>query len=58
MLTKFVKTLDKDVAEKLRKCGMHELEEVGDYYVFLNTGLHTLNEEEKKKLIYTNTLSV
>ena len=59
MLTKFIKTSDKEIIEKLRKCGMYEvLDQEEGYVVFVNTGLHTLTEEEKKKVIFTNALNV
>ena len=49
MLNKpFIKTTDKETADKLRSEGLAELPKQGNFFVFVNTGKHFSNVDESK----------
>ena len=56
----FIKTTDKETADKLMSVGLQLVSEVGGVYTFLNQSPNSLvfDEVDSKKLAYTNTLNV
>lgn len=57
---KFIKTADKETADKLRTCGFQLISQIGDMYTFLNNAPKHFNFDiiDKKKVIYDNMLSL
>ena len=56
---KFIKTSDKELAEKLRQSGYKELKSQGKFFVFVNNSAkYTFNADEEKKIIFTNKMEV
>ena len=56
----FIKTTDKETADKLISLGFQLLSQSGSVYTFLNQHPTNLNFEDvdKKKMAYTNTLNI
>ncbi len=54
----FIKTADAELAKALRLQGFKELKSQGKFFVFINNGVALFNEEDKKKMIYTNKMEV
>jgi hypothetical protein len=57
---KFIKTTDKETADKLISFGFQLVSQSGSAYTFLNQlpTNFTFNEVDKKKMVYSNTLNV
>lgn len=55
----FIKTTDKETADKLIEAGFKLMSKDGNVYTFLNEITNNFNFEEvdQKKMAYTNTLS-
>lgn len=56
----FIKTTDKETAEKLLVCGFQLISQVGSIYTFLNQPPNNFNFDtvDKKKIVYDNILSL
>ena len=56
----FIKTTDKETAEKLMSIGLQLVSQVGSVYTFLNQlpNNFTFDTVDDKKLAYTNTLNI
>lgn len=56
----FIKTTDKETADKLLACGFQLVSQVGNTYTFLNQPPKDLNFDtvDKKKVVYDNILSI
>lgn len=56
----FIKTTDKETAEKLSACGFQLVSQTGDIYTFLNQSPKNFNFDtvDKKKIVYDNILSL
>lgn len=56
----FIKTTDKETAEKLSACGFQLVSQVGDIYTFLNQPPKNFNFDviDKNKVVYDNILSL
>ena len=56
----FIKTTDKDTADKLLLCGFQLVSHSGNVYTFLNQQPKNfaLDEVDKKKCAYSNILSM
>lgn len=56
---KFIKTTDKETADKLMFAGFQLVSQSGSLYIFLNQlpKNFTFNEVDKKKMAYSNTLN-
>lgn len=56
----FIKTTDKETAEKLSACGFQLVSQTGDIYTFLNQPPKNFNFDavDKKKIVYDNILSL
>lgn len=56
----FIKTTDKETADKLLACGFQLVSQVGNIYTFLNQTPKDLNFDtvDKKKVVYDNILSL
>ena len=53
----FIKTSDEKLAEKLRSFGYKELKTQGKFFVFVNNSAkYTFSAEDKKKVVFTNSL--
>ena len=59
-MKKFIKTTDKETADKLLACGFQLVSHVGNIYTFLNQPPKDLNFDtvDKKKVVYDNILSI
>ena len=57
-MEKFIKTQDESIALQLCKLGFTELPKQGSFFIFINDGKSNFSLEEKKKLVYTNILSM
>jgi hypothetical protein len=57
---KFIKTTDKETADKLISFGFQLVSQSGSAYTFLNQlpTNFTFNEVDKKKIVYSNTLNI
>lgn len=60
MKQNFIKTTDKETADKLMFCGFQLVSHVGDMYTFLNQPPKnfSFDEIDKKKYAYSNILSM
>lgn len=56
MKQNFVKTSNKETAEKLRQLNFTELPKQGNFFVFINNGKMLF--EEEKEIIYTNKICI
>lgn len=56
----FIKTTDKETAEKLSACGFQLVSQTGDIYTFLNQLPNNFNFDnvDKTKIVYDNILSI
>lgn len=56
----FIKTTDKETAEKLMSAGFQLMSQNGNVYTFLNqfSTNFSFDEVDKKKMVYTNILSM
>lgn len=56
----FIKTTDRETAEKLSACGFQLVSQTGDIYTFLNQSPSNFNFDivDKKKIVYDNILSL
>ena len=56
----FIKTTDKETAEKLLTCGFQLVSQTGDIYTFLNQSPNNFNFDtvDQKKIVYDNILSI
>ena len=56
----FIKTTDKETADKLISAGFQLVSQSGSVYTFLNQPPKnfTFDEVDKKKMAYTNTLNI
>lgn len=54
----FIQTQDKGTAIQLRSLGFTELPKQGSFFIFINDGKANFTSDEKKKLVYTNILSM
>ena len=56
----FIKTTDKETAEKLSACGFQLVSQTGDIYTFLNQAPNNFNFDnvDKTKIVYDNILSI
>ena len=56
----FIKTTDKETAEKLSACGFQLVSQTGDIYIFLNQSPNNFNFDniDKSKIVYDNILSI
>ena len=56
----FIKTTDKETAEKLSACGFQLVSQTGDIYTFLNQLPNNFNFDnvDKTKIVYDNILSL
>lgn len=54
----FIKTSDKELAERLRRTGYKELKSQGKFFVFVNSDKLVFSAEDKKKVILTNKMEV
>lgn len=56
----FITTTDKETAEKLISEGFELVSQVGNTYTFLNQlpKNFTFDENDKRKVVYTNMLSI
>lgn len=52
----FIKTQDEELASELRLYGYKELKKQGKFFVFVNCGKWTFSAEDKKKVVFTNSL--
>ena len=59
-MKKFIKTTDKEIAEKLLACGFQLVSQTGDIYTFLNQSPNNFNFDtvDKTKVVYDNILSL
>lgn len=57
-MEQFIKLQDISTAEQLRKLGFTELPKQGSFFIFINDGKAIFSSEEKKKMIFTNIISV
>ena len=57
---KFIKTTDKETADKLMSAGFQLVSQSNNIYTFLNQLPNNFNFEvaDKKKVAYTNTLNI
>ena len=60
MKQNFIKTTDKETADKLMLCGFQLVSHVGDMYTFLNKAPKnfSFDEVDKYKYAYSNILNV
>ena len=60
MKQNFIKTTDKETADKLILCGFQLISHVGDMYTFLNQTHKnfSFDEVDKNKYAYSNILSM
>jgi hypothetical protein len=60
MKQNFIKTTDKETADKFILCGFQLVSHVGNMYTFLNQSPKnfSFDEVDKKKYAYSNILSV
>lgn len=56
MGTKFIRTFDKEIAEKLKAAGYVMIDDENKAFTFINAGTLTFSEEERKKVVYSNVL--
>lgn len=56
----FIKTTDKETADKLISAGFQLVSQSGSVYTFLNQLPQNFNfdEADKKNMVYTNTLNI
>ena len=54
----FIKTQDVSTSQELKRLGFTELPKQGSFFVFINDGKADFSAEEKKKMVYTNIISV
>lgn len=54
----FIQTQDEETAIQLRSLGFTELPKQGSFFIFINDGKANFTSDEKKKLVYTNILSM
>ena len=56
----FIKTTDKETADKLLVCGFQLVSKIGSTYIFLNQPPNNFNFDviDKKKIVYDNVLSL
>jgi hypothetical protein len=56
----FIKTTDKETADKLISVGFQLVSQSGSVYTFLNQPPKNFifDEVDKKKMVYTNTLNI
>ena len=56
----FIKTTDKETADKLISAGFQLVSQSGNVYIFLNQSPKNFNFDEidKKKMVYTNILNM
>lgn len=56
----FIKTTDKETADKLISAGFQLVSQSGSIYTFLNQAPINFNFDvnDKKKVVYTNTLNI
>ena len=56
----FIKTTDKETAEKLLTCGFQLVSKIDNIYTFLNQSPKNFNFDtvDKKKIVYDNILSL
>jgi hypothetical protein len=56
----FIKTTDKETAEKLISAGFQLVSQSGSVYTFLNQAPNNFNFDvtDKKKVAYTNSLNI
>ena len=56
----FIKTADKETANKLVACGFQLISKIGSVYIFLNETSKKINFDDidEKKVIYDNILSL
>lgn len=56
----FIKTTDREIADKLLICGFQLVSQVGNIYTFLNQPPKNFNFDaiDKKKIVYDNILSL
>ena len=56
----FIKTADKETADKLLACGFQLISQVGNIYTFLNQPPKNFNFDtvDKKKIVYDSILSL
>ena len=56
----FIKTIDKETADKLMSAGFQLVSQSGNVYTFLNQPPKnfTFDEVDKKKMAYTNALNI
>ena len=57
-MNNFIKTQDVPTSEQLRQLGFTELPKQGSFFVFINDGKANFSSEEKKKLIFTNIMTM
>ena len=59
-MKKFIKTTDKEIAEKLLACGFQLVSQTGDIYTVLNQSPNNFNFDtvDKTKVVYDNILSL
>ena len=59
-MKKFIKTTDKETADKLMVCGFKLVSHMGSIYTFLNEAPTECNFDafDKKKIVYDNKLSL
>ena len=59
-MKKFIKTTDKEIAEKLLACGFQLVSQTCDIYTFLNQLPNNFNFDnvDKTKVVYDNILSL
>lgn len=59
MKQNFIRTNDKETADKLLSLGFQKIDEQNGFYIFLNCSNLTFSDEDKKlKVQYTNMLSI
>lgn len=56
----FIKTTDKETADRLITCGFKLVAHIGSIYTFLNEAPQNFNFDavDKKKIVYDNMLSL
>jgi len=57
----FIRTSDKETAEKLRECGLYEIPNTGTkYFTFVNNPIMNFDNKdiELEKIKYTNNLCI
>jgi hypothetical protein len=54
----FIKTTDKDTANKLIACGFKLISQIGSIYTFLNEPSANFDAVDKKMIVYDNKLSL